>query len=241
LLRNAVAIRAVLGQELTPLAIKALLVHSAQQNNFGKSEVGWGKMPDRLADIITSPSGVARVVYQGELKPGKYLRASIPIPKTGLTGKVRLKATFCYASPVEPQEASCYTRAGLEITFRPNIQKFVKDKSTSKTSAQPATKSFFETSSYATEEERRADWGKWETTLHAEHGYQGGTLNQPVFDIHYNAREGGAATVGADKIRYALVVTIEAAKHLDLYNEVLQSFATVLVAIEPKVAIPITL
>jgi Subtilase family len=240
LLRNAVGIRAVLGQDLTPLAIKTLLVHSARQNGFDRAEVGWGKVPDSLPEIITSPPGVARVVYQGELKPGKYLRASIPIPKAGLQGRVRLKATFCFASPVDPQEASCYTRAGLEITFRPDIRKISKDKGTGKFKAQPDSKSFFETYNYATEEERRADWGKWETTLHAEHGFIGTSLRGPVFDIHYNAREAGAATVGADKIKYALVVTVEAAKHQDLYNEILQSFASVLVPIQPKVTIPIS-
>ncbi|BCO28538.1 hypothetical protein MIZ03_3444 [Rhodoferax lithotrophicus] len=239
LLRNAVGIRAVLGQDLMPLTIKALLVHSANQNGIDKSEVGWGKVPESLYDIITSPPGVARVVYQGELKPGKYLRASIPIPKSGLTGRVRLKATFCYASPVDPQEASCYTRAGLEITFRPNLAKIRKYKTTGKLKSQPDSVSFFETSSYATEEERRADWGKWETTLHAEKGFQGATLNAPVFDIHYNARESGAATVDAGKIKYALVVTVEAVKHQDLYNEILQSFASVLVSIQPKVTIPV--
>lgn len=241
LLRSAVGVRAVLGHDLSVLAIKALLVHSAVQNDIDKSEVGWGKVSEHLSDIITSPPGVARVVYQGELKPSKYLRASIPIPRTGLTGSVKIKATFCYASAVEPQEASSYTRAGLEITFRPNASKFNKDKKTGKTSAQPKSASFFEAEHYATEEERRADWGKWETTLHAEQEFKkGASLDAPVFDIHYNARESGAATVNADKIKYALVVTVEAMKHLDLYNEILQS-TPLLVPIQPQVSIPISL
>lgn len=241
LLRNAVGIRAALGQDLAPLTIKALLVHSADQNGHDKNEVGWGKVPDNLFDIITSPPGFARVVYQGELKPGKYLRAAIPVPRAGLQGRVKLKATFCYASPVDPQEASCYTRAGLEITFRPNIKKVSKDKKTGKPKAQPDSVSFFETSKYATEEERRADWGKWETTLHAEQGFLGSSLDGPVFDIHYNAREAGAATIDAGKIKYALVVTIEASKHQDLYSEILTSFASVLVPIQPKVSIPVAI
>ena len=240
LLRSAVGVRAVLGRDLTPLAIKALLVHSAAQNGIDKNEVGWGKVPDNLADIITSPPGFARVVYQGELKPGKYLRASIPIPKLGLQGRVKLKATFCYASPVDPQEASCYTRAGLEITYRPNIAKISKDKESGKPKAQPDSVSFFETNKFATEEERRADWGKWETILHAEKGFLGSSLNGPVFDVHYNAREAGATTVDAGKIKYALVVTVEASKHQNLYNDILQSFSSVLVPIQPKVSIPVT-
>jgi Subtilase family len=239
LLRSAVGVRAVLGRELTPLAIKALLIHSADQADHDKADVGWGKVPENLMDIITSPAGVARVVYQGELKPGKYLRASIPIPKAGLQGRIRLKATFCYASPVDPQDASTYTRAGLEITFRPDMANIKKSKETGKPKANAETAGFFDMKKYATEEERRSDWGKWETTLHAAVSKQGASLNGPVFDIHYNAREAGAGTSHADKIKYALVITVEAVKHQDLYNEILQSYASVLVPIQPKVSIPI--
>ena len=238
-LRSAVGVRAVLGRELNPLAIKALLIHSAVQADHDKADVGWGKVPENLMDIITSPAGVARVVYQGELKPGKYLRASIPIPKAGLQGRVRLTATFCYASPVDPQDAATYTRAGLGITFRPDMTNIKKSKETGKPKANAERASFFDMKKYATEEERRLDWGKWETTLHAAVSKQGVSLNGPVFDIHYNAREAGAGTSNADKIKYALVVTVEAAKHQDLYNEILQSYASVLVPIQPKVSIPI--
>lgn len=239
LLRSAVGVRAVLGRDLTPLAIKALLIHSADQANHDKVDVGWGKVPENLMDIITSPTGVARVVFQGELKPGKYLRASIPIPKAGLKGRVRLKATFCYASPVDPQDASTYTRAGLEITFRPDMLNVKNSKETGKPKANAETASFFDMKKYATEEERRSDWGKWETTLHAEISKQGTSLDGPVFDIHYNAREAGAGTSNADKIKYALVITVEAAKHKDLYNEILQSYSSILVPLQPKVSIPI--
>ncbi len=108
-----------MGDELTPLAIKALLVHAADPSTHDKLEVGWGKVPENLIDIITCPAGIARVVYQGELKPGKYLRAVLPLPPDGLTGNIKLKATFCYASPTYPQDAASYTRAGLETVFRP--------------------------------------------------------------------------------------------------------------------------
>lgn len=233
LLRNAVGIRAILGTDLSLLAIKALLVHSAEHANHDKLEVGWGKIPEDLMTIITCPSGIARVVYQGELKPGKYLRASLPIPKAGLNGRIKLKATFCYASPIDPQDASSYTRAGLDIVFRPNDSRIEKGKSN------PVTKGFFDMKRYATEEERRSDIGKWETVLHAEKSMLGSSLNGPVFDIHYNAREAGAATTGADKIKYALVITVEAPKHEDLYNEILRSYQSILLPIQPQISLPI--
>lgn len=183
--------------------------------------------------IITCPEGVARIVYQGELKPGKYLRASLPLPAGGLNGSIRLKATFCYASPTDPQDAAAYTRAGLEVVFRPSDEKIKDGK------ANADTKSFFDMKKYATEEERRSDMGKWETVLHSAKNMRGSSLKNPVFDIHYNAREAGGRATGAEKIRYALIITVEAPKHADLYNEILRAYAKTLVPIQPQVSLPI--
>lgn len=233
LLRNAVGVRAILGRELSPLAIKALLVHSADPLNHNKNEVGWGKIQEDLVDIITCPSGVARVVYQGELKPGKYLRATLPLPEGGLTGNITLKATFCYASPTDPQDSAAYTRAGLEVTFRPDENNIKTGK------ANAETKGFFDLKKYSTEAERRSDMGKWETVLHGEKNMRGTTLNGPVFDIHYNARAGGAANTRAEKIRYALIISVEAPKHENLYNDILRAYQNILVPLQPQVSIPI--
>ena len=185
LLRSAIGIRAILGNELSPLAIKSLLVHASDPGEHDKLEVGWGKIPEDILSIITCLDGVARVVYQGELKPGKYLRASLPPPKEGLTGNVLLRATFCYASPTDPQDAAAYTKAGLEVHFRPNDEKVKNGKSNAD------TKRFFDLKKFATEQERRSDQGKWETVLHGAGTFHGSTLRNPVFDIHYNARDGG--------------------------------------------------
>ncbi|CAB3759098.1 hypothetical protein [Paraburkholderia solisilvae] len=176
---------------------------------------------------------MARVVYQGELKLGKYLRATLPLPAGGLQGKIRLKATFCYASPTDPQDAVAYTRAGLEIVFRPSGKKVKEGK------ANAVTKGFFDMKKYATEEERRSDMGKWETVLHGNKSMYGSSLDNPVFDIHYNAREAGGPTTSAEKIRYALIITVEAPKHADLYNDILRAYAKMLVPIQPKVTLPV--
>jgi hypothetical protein len=233
LLRNAVGVRAILGADLTPLSIKALLVHSADPGSHDKLEVGWGKIPEDLMEVITCPAGTARIVYQGELKPGKYLRASLPLPAGGLTGNIGLKATFCYASPTDPQDAAAYTRAGLEVVFRPSDKKIKTGK------ANANTKGFFDMRKYATEEERRSDLGKWETVLHGRKTIRGGSLDNPVFDIHYNAREAGASTTGAEKIRYSLIISIVAPKHADLYAEILRAYAKTLVPIQPQVSLPV--
>ncbi|MDB5977360.1 MAG: hypothetical protein JWR07_4120 [Nevskia sp.] len=235
LLRTAVGTRAVLGNSLRPLAIKALMIHCAEANGHARREVGWGKIPEELAAIITCDDGVARVVYQGELKPGKYLRAKVPIPSQGITGMVTVKATFCYACPTDPQDASSYTRAGLEIVFRPDSGTIKEDKQTAD------SKGFFDLGTYSGEAERRYDHGKWETALHASKRMQGRTLKAPIFDIHYNARAGGSATNDATNIKYALVITLEAPKHPTLYNDILQAYSKILTPLQPQVTLPIRL
>src|SRR5690554_5066577 len=92
---------------------------------------------------------------------------------------------------------------------------------------------------YATEEERRSDMGKWETVLHGNKRMRGSSLENPVFDIHYNASEAGEPTTSAEKIRYALIITVEAPKHTDLYNDILRAYAKTLVPIQPAVTLPV--
>lgn len=232
-LRSAVGIRAVLGTEIHPLTAKALLIHCADAAGHAPEEVGWGRIPDNLNEIITCGDGVARIIYQGVLLPGKFLRAPVPLPPYGLEGKVSLSATFCYACPVDPQDVSAYTKAGLVITFRPN-----KDKKKEEAKHATAT-SFFPSAEFRNEQELRDDLGKWEPVLHATHTYYGSTLNEATFDIHYNARDGGANSTGAERIRYALILTVTAKKHPTIYEDILKAH-TLLKALEPQISIPLT-
>jgi Subtilase family len=232
-LRTAVGVRAVLGDAVHPLTIKALMVHAAQSSaEHLVTEIGWGRIPDDLNEIIMCGDGVARIIYQGMLRPGKYLRAPVPLPQTALLGKVALHATFCYASPVDVEDAAAYTKAGLGITFRPN-----SDKPSGK---QVKTRAFFSQATFRTEQEQRSDLGKWETVLHASDRMLGSSLKNATFDIHYNARDGGAvAGIGSELIRYALVLTVEAPRHANLHEEILASHA-LLKAIEPRISLPVS-
>ncbi|MFD1839610.1 hypothetical protein [Paracidovorax cattleyae] len=117
--------------------------------------------------------------------------------------------------------------------FRPNDEKIKDGKSNAD------TKGFFDLKKFATEQERRSDQGKWETVLHGAKTFRGSSLKNPVFDIHYNARDGGGRATGAEKIRYALILSVEAPKHADLYNDILRAYAKTLVPIQPQVSLPI--
>ena len=231
-LRTGAGIRAILGEEINPLTIKALMIHSSHQNeSIGPDEIGWGRIAQDVHEVIMCGDGIARIIYQGMLRPGKYLRAPVPLPTLQLDGKVKLSATFCYASPVDVEDAAAYTKAGLSVTFRPHAGK--------PSGSQVKSRSFFTKTTFRTEQEQRSDLGKWETVLHASDNFMGSSLNQATFDVHYNARDGGGAAGNhSELIRYALVVTVEAPKHLDLHDKILAAHSR-LKAIEPRITLPL--
>lgn len=236
-LRTAIGVKTFLGPVLKPLALKALLIHHSEDGGHDQREVGWGRIPSDIEDLVLCPDGVAHILYQGELEPGRYLRARIPLPATGLSGTVNIRATFCYATETDPQDPLNYTRAGLEVAFRPNKAKFTETEFG--TSKNAATKSFFSSKAYATEEELRRDAHKWEPCLTASKNFRASSLSDPVFDVHYNARRGGASDRAAKSIPYALVVTVQARQMPDLYNKIALRYRTQLEELRPVIQIPI--
>lgn len=234
-LRLAAGIRAHFGSRIGPLALKALLVHSAESGAEGRDEVGWGRVSSNLDSIALCDDGMVRVIYQGELSPSQYLRALIPLPPDEyLTGYVAIEATFCYATPTDPQDPGSYTRSGLEVTFRPHVGKFSHEDATV-----PRSKPFFRKADFDNEHVLRNDAQKWETTLHATRRFRGTSLLQPMFDIHYNARSSGGAAREPRKMKYALILTVRSRQTPRLYDDVLQSYAGQLEALQPIIEMPI--
>lgn len=234
-LRQAIRIREICGSAISPLAAKTLLIHSAEsQDSLAKKEVGWGRIPSDATSIVTTQDGAAMIIYQGKIRPGKFVRARIPLP-TGLNnGNVTLSATFSFKCKVDPQSPDVYTRSALEITFRPNSNNYEPGKKN------PRTASFFSSKGtsdlYSTEEESRNDQGKWETVLHNQRRFRSTTLAKPVFDIHYNAREEGSSSNDSTALEYALAITIDAPKTPLLHDLILEQYEQ-LVTLEPILGI----
>ncbi len=234
-MRAGVAARTQFGSVLTPLAIKALLVHSTVNGGYSQEDVGWGILPNNLDELVVCPDGCVRVVYQDEITASQYRRIRIPLPPNELTGKVYITATFCYATQVDPEHPGNYTKSGLSVVFRPDKAKFSRDEAVHADSA-----AFFQPAKlYNTEQNLRTDAHKWETCLHRRVGKLAKSLNEPVLDIHYNARSEGRGDSSAEKIRYALIVTVEAPKVKDLYDRVVREYRTQLQPLTPVIDIPI--
>ena len=237
-LRTAIGVRTYLGSIVQPISLKALLIHHSDDSGHHCHEVGWGRIPTEIEEVITCGPGTAHILYQGVLEPGKYLRARIPVPHGPILGKVAITATFCYATETDPQDTANYTRAGLDIKFRPDRAK--RTKREGKIPLHPDTMPFFQLKElYNTEEQLRRDAHQWETSVKRTRRFLGTTLNDPVFDIHYNARKGGHLHVNAKPIPYALVVTVHAKNVPDLYDRISQRYRTQLEALKPVIQVPI--
>lgn len=75
--------------------------------------------------------------------------------------------------------------------------------------------------------------------MHNSKNMRGSSLKNPVFDIHYNARDCGGMASKPEKIKYALIITVKASKHADLYNEILRAYNQILIPLQPQVSLPL--
>ena len=234
-MRLATGIRAYFGPSLSHLAIRALLVHTCEMGEYDHKEVGWGRVARNLDDIVLCDDDTVRVVYQGEISPAKYIRAAIPVPTGQLQGLVLIRATICYKTQTDPHHPGNYTRAGLEVTFRPHDGKF-----SGEGQMHADTSKFFGSKLRgATEDELRRDAWKWENCLHAEVRKRGSSLHNPCFDIHYNARLESHNFSPDEDLRYSMVVTVHAKGVTDLYNQIVRQYTTQIEPLRPILEIPI--
>ena len=221
-LRVAAGIDAITDFELSTNTVKALMVHSAKQGVHDLKDVGWGRFPTSPESVITCLDDEATIIFQGELENSKHLRIPVPLPASIDSTWVHLSATFCISAIVDPEHPLHYTRSGLEISFRANEDRFTME------GANPDTKPFFSLGKlYPSEYELREDAHKWETTLSKHQRFKRNTLQSPVFDVKYHAREqGGAISEDLPAIRYTLILTIRAEGDNSIYNKILQENRT---------------
>lgn len=240
-LRISSGIKAHFGGSLGALAIKTLLIHTSETSTIQKNEIGWGRVSRDLDSIVLCDDNVMRVVFQGKITASKYLRAPIPLPLESIEGKVKIKATLCYATNIDPHHPSNYTKSGLEVFMRPNKNSKRKVKEGESEPLHAKTAKFFGDikSNFASEEDLRIDAFKWENCLHAEKRFLGKSLVDPVFDIHYNARTEGHNDTRNQDLNYALIITVEASKEPNLYEKVVRRYATQLEQIQPIIDIPL--
>jgi hypothetical protein len=239
-LRLASGVRAQFGDILKPLTIRALLIHGTERSLLPREEIGWGRLHDNFEHLVSCPPGAVRIVYQDVISASKYRRLKIAMPNDELEGKITIRATFCFATSIDPEHPGNYTRSGLEIVFRPHMDRYTKTSSDQKTPQHPKSASFFKPNDlYPTEQKLRQDAHKWETCLHGEIRKMAKSLKRPVFDVHYNARIAGHNDSDAGNIPYALILTISSSKPQNLYDRIVRNHRAILEPIKPVIQIPL--
>ncbi|MFJ4321168.1 S8 family peptidase [Streptomyces lavendulae] len=233
-LRLAAGIRAHFGPLLSPLALKALLVHCAEDNEQDTAERGWGRLPDSIDAFTTCPPSSARVVYQGKLAPKQTVRMFLPMP-SDVTGRVQITATYCISCPVDPRAPRNYTSSAVEPFFRPHMEKLSDGGKTVESAP------FFQARDYMPEGQLRREAHKWETVKHKTLTFPASKLLRPAFDVRHvfrldNLPEGMSADAS-----YALVITLKTPETPDLYDQVVRAYAPRLEVLQPVVDIPIAL
>lgn len=212
-LRTAAAARAMSETPLTATALRALLIHRAERSMAHDTvDVGWGRFPDSPEDLLTCAESEASVLYQGHISAGGTMRIGLPIPVVPLGVRLRITATFCFASPVDPADPVNYTRHGLTIVFRPK--------------GAGSSASFFSTTTYGNEQDLRRDAYKWETVLHRTCTFGADELLDACFDVDHGARENGLSVVNRDvpPLPYVLIATIASEKGEPIYQSVMQKY-----------------
>lgn len=212
-LRTAAAARALCKTSLSATALRALLIHRAERTDAHELvDVGWGRFPQAPEDLLTCEESEVRILYQGYISAGGTLRIGLPVPAVPLGVRLRITATFCFASSIDAADPVNYTRHGLTVVFRPR--------------GAGSTDAFFSSSGGGTEQELRRDAHKWETVLHRTRSFGADELLDACFDVSHGVREHGHSVVNNDAraLPYVLVATIASEKGEPIYQKVINKY-----------------
>jgi hypothetical protein len=238
-LRACAALKVQTGTNLSPLALRAVMIHRADPGNHDRAEVGWGRFETDPDLLLTCEDYEALVIYQDVLPIGEHLRIPVPLPSTPLTGQVTLAATLLIAPDVDADRPGAYTRGGVEVSFRPHDQRYATNEDGS-TSTHPKTETFFSAKNlYGAEAAMRESHFKWEPCCHHFVRKNPSSLRGSCFDVYYHHRISGVASILPRPMPYAFVVSLRAPKTKDLYDRVRQTFANTLIALRPRTQVQV--
>jgi hypothetical protein len=204
--------------------------------------VGYGRLRDDYTPLLECPPGTVSVVVQDTLERGMTRAYPLPFPVGGVNSRVKARWTVSFISSTDPQDAVEYTQAGLEVVLRPNATAYTMSLKNSGEKAidvdlrtdgsviqnlaakgwllsvNPKTRS----GKAIRSEHTLRDEGKWETVMRHEDGANAGTFHLPSIWVTYYERTEGELTPtgeGTD-LDFTLLMTVEASKSTDLYEQV---------------------
>lgn len=250
---------AELGQSRrTASTLRAFAVHFASPHPTEPlQEVGFGRIRERFDDVWQSGDSSVTVLYQDSIARDQGVALRLPWPDGIGAGRVSIRWTLAFTSATDPTDPVDYTRAGIDVVFRPHARRlpFV-DSSTGRqlgvvdiddvasvtsllaAGARPASLPATRSPERVFPSERTLrDSGKWETTIHHRDRMLASSLFRPELNLAYLARDSGLLVRdNVPPLEYSLLVTIDGPP--GLYDAVRQQYA-VLTEVRPEISIAI--
>lgn len=233
-----------------PNVLRAFTAHFAERHPKHKKlqdEVGFGRAPLSFEPHLICTPDEVHVLYTDSINRGELLGYQVPIP-AGASSNLELRITLAYASPINSAEPTEYTRASIELAFRPHEQIFnfrppagqsgrtqTLDQRTRealnligqgwKESQEPVTKGLG--SKGPTPEAKLRDDGKWETVRHTRIQLGVAEYQNPRLEATYISRQaGGALDSTPSSVGFAILISVfDKSKSGSLYDQVAAQFA----------------
>lgn len=252
---------AILGSEWKSAnTLRAFATHFAERppDEEVSVETGHGRFALDYASELQCAANEVHLLYQSKLYRHELLSFLLPVPRSIVSGLVRLRLTMAFASPVEPTQPLEYTQATIEPVFRPHSNKFrfsMDKKSTIVNvgtepevatkliadgyaiSGHPVSKALPGTS--GSEIELR-EGGKWETVRRMDLRMRATSLLDPRIDLSFVSRKSGMLQSLAAPLDFTLLVSVIAPKIDTLYSDVEATYPILSqldVASEPPIVI----
>lgn len=210
--------------------LRAFGVHFAERPSSHKKlqpEIGYGRIPGDFLRIFDCSADEAHVLFKDSVERGELRAYKAPIPQ-GLSGKLEVRLTLAYLSPVEPTEATEYTRASIDLALRPHafMHRYTSGQNSKNTtvfdrrspealdllqqgwreSQEPVTKQLG--SSNGSSEASLREGGKWETLRHYRFTLEPGTVEEPRIELSYLTRGRGQLDKSPSKLPFALLMSV---------------------------------
>ena len=225
-------------------SLRAFAAHFAEGDSTGESQVeaGHGRLLLDYEPVLECEPNEVHLLYQYRLNRHDLLSLALPVPATVGSGRVAIRVTLAFASPVEPTQPLEYTRATIAPVFRPHANKFRLTKNSKakvvniateqekarnlladgyQLSGHPASKPL--PGSVGPETELR-EGGKWETVRRFDMSMMASSLWYPRLDLSYLARRAGVFEGSAAPLDFTMLVTVRASKAISLYSDVEAQF-----------------
>lgn len=218
------------------------------------NEEGYGYLPHEYPYIADTAPNTVHVLYEGETGRKDIAVLPIPLPK-GVSAPLKMRITLVSSSNVNSSEAGDYVNAGLNTKLRPDARRYDFRLAGEKTervsltnrrlckdlidagyrrSPRPAAENW--TFRNKREDTLRGE-GKWESVQVIAHDFKK-TPFEPVIDLEHLSRQSGALTSSSPPLKWSMLVTLECAEGINLYDAVTAQFWQLqpLIVMEPGAA-----